>query len=460
MPLIATFVCIAEILWLFALDRDRDAKTSPALWIPTLWLLINGSRSVSQWLHSSAVVPLAAQYSEGSPMDAAIYGLLILGGIVVLNFRTRRTGEILLRNVPILLFFFYCAVSILWSPYPFIALKRWSKAIGDLVMVLVVLTDPDPIYAIKQFLKRVTFILMPVSVLLILFYPALGTAYDPTDNIVMYVGVTTFKNLLGMIVMICGLSSVWSFLCAFEDRQMIRRKKHMLAHGLMILTALGLLVRCNSMTSLSCFGLTSMAMVMATHPWTLRKPGRIHLVTAATVAVPLFALFLDSGLLHILGRKPNLTDRTAIWAAVLAMHTNPFVGTGFESFWLGSHLQSVWDLSVHGIQEAHNGYLETYINLGWFGELLLIGIIVTGYRKILRMLPRMPQLGRLELAYFTAALIYCLTEAGFRMMNPIWITFLLAIASTSIAIQRQRSEQTAVSPLMQKVATGQMRILR
>ena len=39
---------------------------------------------------------------------------------------------------------------------------------------------------------------------------------------------------------------------------------------------------------------------------------------------------------------------------------------------MGSTLQRVWDLSVHGIQEAHNGYLEVYINLGWIGELLLL----------------------------------------------------------------------------------------
>ena len=459
MPLIATIICLSVIVGLFALDRDRGVRISPALWIPTVWMLINGSRPVSQWLHPGSAESLAMQSAEGSPMDAAIFGLLILAGIAVLNFRTRRTGDILRRNLPILLFFCYCAISIFWSDYPFIALKRYSKAIGDMVMVLVVLTDANPLAAIQCFFKRVTFILLPLSALLIFFYPGLGTAFDPVDRVTMYVGVTTFKNLLGMIAMVCGISSVWSFLCAYEDPQMPRRGKHLLAHGLMILTAIFLLLKCDSMTSVSCFGLASGLMVMSTQKWTRRKPGRIHLVFAAALAVPLFALFLDSGMVHMLGRKANLTDRTSIWEAVLAMHTNPLVGRGFESFWMGSTLQRVWDLSVHGIQEAHNGYLEVYINLGWIGELLLAAVIVTAYPKILSTLRRIPRLGQLSLAYFTAGLIYSLTEAGFRMMNPIWIAFLLAIVSTGLHFG-VREEKAALPSLQPATPKRRMRVLQ
>lgn len=113
MPLIATIVCIAVIGCLFALDRDaldRDAlgggaRVSAALWIPTVWMLINGSRSVTQWLHPGSAESMPMQSADGSPMDAAIFGLLILAGIVVLNFRVRRAGELLRRNLPVILFF-------------------------------------------------------------------------------------------------------------------------------------------------------------------------------------------------------------------------------------------------------------------------------------------------------------------------------------------------------------------
>lgn len=430
---VATLVFIAYIAWLFWLDRDQGPRASAAVWIPTIWLLINGSRTVSTWMNRSSAVPLAAQYSEGSPLDAAIFALLILAGILVLNFRTRRVRELLQQNLPILLFFAYCGISVFWSAYSFIALKRWSKAIGDVVMILVVLTDPQPLQAIRRLFARATFLLLPISVLLIEFYPGLGSGFDYTDRVMMFIGVTTFKNLLGMVTMVLGLSAVWRFLEAYEDKQLWHRKRHLISHGLMILTALWLLVKCDSKTSLSCYGLSGVLLFLCTQPWVTQKRRRVHLLVATVIGIPLMTLFVSSfgPLIRLLGRKPNLTDRTLIWQAVLAMRGNPFVGTGFESFWLGSRLQSVWDLSVHGIQEAHNGYLEVYINLGWCGELLLILLIVTGYRNILKALRTDPNLGRLRLAFFTTALTYCLTEAGFTMMNPIWLVFLLAITNTA-----------------------------
>jgi O-antigen ligase len=79
-----------------------------------------------------------------------------------------------------------------------------------------------------------------------------------------------------------------------------------------------------------------------------------------------------------------------------------------------------------GLQEAHNGYIELYLNLGWIGVTLLALIIVTGYRHVLRALRRDPSRGGLGFAFFVATVVYSLSEAGFRMMTPVWIAFLLA----------------------------------
>ena len=158
MQLLATVVCVAGILWLFVLDRDARVPVSNALWIPTIWLLINGSRGVSTWLQLSPSVSLAEQYTEGSPLDAAIFGILIIAGALVLNRRANKVRQFLRSNVPILIFLSYCALSVAWSEYPFIALKRWSKSVGDLVMIMVVLTDPYPLIAIKRMFARVAFL--------------------------------------------------------------------------------------------------------------------------------------------------------------------------------------------------------------------------------------------------------------------------------------------------------------
>jgi len=50
-PALAAVLFVVGIVGLFALDRDRQARTSRSLWIPVCWVLFAvGSRAVSQWL--------------------------------------------------------------------------------------------------------------------------------------------------------------------------------------------------------------------------------------------------------------------------------------------------------------------------------------------------------------------------------------------------------------------------
>jgi len=460
--LTATVVCIAIIVGLFFLDRDVGRVPSRALWIPTAWLLINSSRAVSAWIHGESAVSLAQKYSEGSPLDAAIYGILILVGVAVLNLRSRQVKGFLHENVPLLLFISYCALSVIWSDYSFVAFKRWSKSIGDVVMVMVILTDSNPLVATKRVFARVAFVLLPLSVLFIEWYPDLGTAYSPENGVTMYFGVTTFKNLLGMVSMVFGLASLWSCLGAIEDRRMTHRTRHLLAHAATVGLAIWLIVRADSMTSLSCVLLASAVMVLVSRRWIYRRPVSVHFTLGAAIGLPLFALSVNSlGLLiHSLGRDTTLTGRTTIWKAVLSLHTNPLVGTGFESFWLGGRLEAVWNMSVKGIQEAHNGFIELYLNLGWLGLILLGGLIISGYRNATAALRQNLSDGRLRLAFFTAAMIFNLTEAGFRMLTPIWFAFLLAIAGDSTGILSKMSEEVPVTRLGRAARAGQIRVLR
>ena len=460
--LIATIVAVAVILWPFYLDRDRQVRTSKALWIPTVWLLINGSRAVSEWSLSDQAAASTTHISEGSPLDVALYAALIGAGVLVLNHRSVQVKRFLQGNFPLLLFFAYCALSIAWSDFPLIAAKRWVKAVGDLVMLLVVLTDQNPLAATRRLFARLAFVLLPLSVLFILQYPTLGSFYDSSSGVTYYSGVTTQKNTLGQTCMVCGLASLWSFVAAFENRKMPHRVRHLAAHGMILASAVWLIVKADSMTSMSCLALAGAVMIMATQRWVAARPGGINAIVGGAVGLAVFAVFIDSAgsLLHSLGRNATLTGRTAIWKAVLSLHTNPLVGTGFESFWLGSRLQVVWSASDVGILQAHNGYLEIYINLGWIGVILLGGLAVTGYRHALAVFRQDPEAGRLALAFFAAGLIFSLSEAGFRMMNLIWFAFLLAISGIPLGLQSKQGQETLKLPSNKSVLKNRFRVLQ
>src|SRR5882724_9149617 len=160
-PTVATVVLGLGILGLFALDRDRKARTSKALWIPVIWLSIAASRMASQWLaltglaNVGTTIDAADQYLDGSPFDRFLLTGLLAIGLAVLVSRWRKLGPLVRSNGPLLLFFLYCGLSTLWSDYSDVAFKRWIKALGDLTMVLIVLTELDPSAAIKRFLARV-----------------------------------------------------------------------------------------------------------------------------------------------------------------------------------------------------------------------------------------------------------------------------------------------------------------
>ena len=135
-PPLALALTLLLIGYLLRRDAKGQPRVSSATWIPTLWLMINGSRQVSQWIDGPGGLSAQA-LSEGNPVDKIIYSTLIAAAGWVLVRRRVRVGEILRSNLAIVLLLLYAALSVLWSEFPLISLKRWIKALGDPIMVLV-----------------------------------------------------------------------------------------------------------------------------------------------------------------------------------------------------------------------------------------------------------------------------------------------------------------------------------
>ena len=182
-PSVASLVCACGIAGLFYLDRDDSARPSKALWLPVIWLWILGSRPVSAWL---GITPSGANVQlDGSPVDAAVCGVLLTAAIVVLISRGKRARALVTANWPLLIYFAYCLISLAWSYHPDVSFKRWIKAIGDPAMVLVIATDGQPIAAFRRLFSRVGFLLLPTSVLLIKYYgiwPSIRTGWGTREH--------------------------------------------------------------------------------------------------------------------------------------------------------------------------------------------------------------------------------------------------------------------------------------
>jgi len=181
-----------------------------------------------------------------------------------------------------------------------------------------------------------------------------------------------------------GLACLWRWLEVYAEGAGPRRVRKLILYGALYATAIGLIVRADSMTSLVSLFSASLFLIAARQRLFVLNMGYLQRLIAVLVLVPLLTIWIDtSGVMaHFLGRQANFSGRTMIWTAVLSIPINPLLGTGFETFWLGSRLDQVWALAGQGkIQEAHNGYIEVYLNLGWIGLALLAWILWTGYRS-------------------------------------------------------------------------------
>src|SRR5438270_13494447 len=163
-PIVALFLTVAFIVFLFRRDFREHPNVTGALWLPLLWMLIIFSRALSDWLTIFGLPGHGGTLEEGSPLDASFYFGLIAAGIYVLNKRQVQLSEIFRNNGWLMAFLLYCFIAILWSYFPFVALKRWIKILGHPIMALILLTEPDPEEAIVRLMKRCAYIIVPVSI--------------------------------------------------------------------------------------------------------------------------------------------------------------------------------------------------------------------------------------------------------------------------------------------------------
>jgi exopolysaccharide production protein ExoQ len=437
-PSVASLICACGIAGLLYLDRERTAHCSRALWVPGIWIAIVGSRSLSQWL---GVNTQGNMQLDGSPVDAVAFGVLLTIAIGVLIHRKNRTRTLLLANWPILICFFYFLVSVTWSYHPDVSFKRWIKAIGDLAMVLVIATDVQPVAAIRRLVSRIGFLLFPTSVLFIKYYGDLGRAFDP-DGVPMNTGVTTNKNSLGLVVLVVSLVVLWNVRSLFIHKNEPNRGRRLLAQGTLLAFGLALFWMAHSSTCKACFVLGGFLIIASNLRAIRRRPGRMHALCLVILLAAGLMLLLDgqAQVANALGRESNISGRTDIWASVIPVVPNSIVGAGFESFWISPSvgilhrkllLLGWYPPLVEVINEAHNGYIEVYLNSGCIGLCLITLILISGYRRALKVFHRDPELGGLFLAYIGTGTAYSITEAGFRMLTPSWIFLLIAIVTAS-----------------------------
>jgi exopolysaccharide production protein ExoQ len=411
--------------------------TSLALWIPLLWLLIVSSRPISFWFHGGILVESPDAYLEGSPLDASLYFVLMAAGIGVLFSRGLNWGKIFSSNRWLFVFILYCGVSVIWSDYPFVSFKRWIKDLGNVVMVLIVLSDKDSVEATRALLARFTYIVIPLSVLFIKYYSDYGKYFMHTGD-VSYCGVATEKNALGCLAMVSGLFLLWDLI----QERTVQNKRFpnidLLSNSILLMMVFWLLSMASSSTALVCLVFGACVILILQLPIARRYTrylGTYSLIAGLLILLLYSVPFISEAFVEMLGKDMTLTGRTILWTQLLSEPIDPILGTGNQSFWLGPRAQEYWERWTFHPNQAHNGYLETYLNGGLVGVFLLLMMIISSGRNLKKEVLLGSRYGIFCISLLFVSLIYNWSEAMFNKMSPIWFILLMTCLSSSRSLQ-------------------------
>jgi O-antigen ligase len=170
--------------------------------------------------------------------------------------------------------------------------------------------------------------------------------------------------------------------------------------------------------------------------------GRITRASPAIILLPIPIFFtvlsyMISNLVsriswHLYGNY-DLSGRTLIWDfANFEIARRPFLGWGYQSFWLaGPDAPSIVDAPgwVKEMPNSHSGYLDTTVDMGYVGYVLLVIFIFATLHAIGRVVSRDPARAWLLLTIALYVIITNFIETGWMHgVDMLWVIFLIVVA--------------------------------
>ena len=409
------------------LKTERLPKLPASLYAPLAWIVICLSRSLSQWLQFRSDLQVRDTDLEGNSLDAVFLSLLILVGLRTIHRRRLDPIALIKDNKALFALYGLALISLLWADIPLIAFKRWLKWSGSLVMGIVILSEADPSTAIRSRVKRSAYALIPLSILFIKFVPRMGRSFTLSGGADLH-GVATQKNEYGLLLLIFGIYFAWELIGFWRRKDAESLRRIGLLDAVFLAVIFWQLVLIDSKTPILCLILAIGILLLIGHPYFKGSPRRVrNAVVALVLAAVLLQYFADiKGTIIVTARRnPTLTDRTVLWGEILKVPINPWLGAGWDNFWLPERVAPIWEKWRWRPRSAHNGYIEMYLYLGWPGLVALALVLLAGFRRSLGRFRSDIESGGLSLAFFFALLLQNYAESSFHRLSPMWVFFLL-----------------------------------
>jgi O-antigen ligase len=461
---LALLLCLAGVAVGFYLERkDRRADVSSAAWLAWLWVTICASRSVSQWLGMQGLGGSSSGDSlDGSPIDRMVLGAVIACGVFVICRRRGTMAKLVRSNKALLVFVLYLGVSALWSDIGAVSVRRWFRLLGHAVAAGVLASEAAPAESLRSVLRRCAYLLIPVSVLLIKFYPDLGVMYTREGGR-FWIGAAIYKNNLAVLALVFCFTIIWSQVTA--SRQIDGDRRRVIAIFDLAIVLLGAwLLRAegynNSAAATACMVLVLAILALSRVPLArraVRSAGAVLMLSGALFFALQFLFGVLEPVVDSLGRNMTFTDRVPVWTALIPMGMRQAVhGYGYGGFWTAERSAEIAAETID-VTDAHNGFLEVFLQGGAIALVLLGFVLVAVVRSIQRSAGTFYDYSVFRLCALVMVLLINVTESAFARERDLMsiIFFLIAMNDgVPVATTGQTSVQQGTRELPKSLRPG------
>lgn len=363
-----------------------------------------------------AGLPLGYWFGGGkeSNLDRAALILLLCLGIVVLAKRRFNWYNAFRENIWLTLLILFMCLSVFWSDAPIDkSFKEWVRELLAVIMGFLIASEADPREGLQSVMRRFIYILIPLSLLIVIFFPEHNLVRP--DGEVTWGGVAGGKNGLGRICFISVFFLVWSLVRRRQSKDVLAISCQNFVEVVIIAMSLFLMKGPGTVTALSITSILILVVGLGTFfglLW-MKKINRnigakalrliiVGGIVLGTASAFIGGLVLGGSVVTAFGREENLTGRSEIWARYIPyVMKEPIVGYGING------AEAAQKFFIMG---PHNGYLAVLVDYGFAGLLLFSMFLVFSGRKAHKELSYNYYSGSLWICLLVMALFYNITE--------------------------------------------------
>ncbi|PVM88360.1 O-antigen ligase family protein [Caulobacter endophyticus] len=388
-------------------------------------------------LISDALTPLlyppgrdALEAGESNPgrlyCAMAVYAV----SLVLLFSRLRTAGHLLARRPELAALVVLSVLSVLWSGDIGPVFRRAVAHTLTIVFCLYLATR----YTAHEFLSRllVAFCIGTcASVIVCIVAPNIGVTNGSINNGAWF-GVYGHKAVAGRV---CAIAAFVALLHKPTNSTM----RWVKLAAVVSTAILCIMTQSRASWLLVIWGAASALAVRFLRTERLSVSLRIMIVLTLVVLFGAVGALTFNELMLAFGRDATLSGRTSLWSAAIhvAGDENPWFGSGYRAFWLGPDVDKIrvyltgWArMPAH----AHNGYLDTWLELGWVGLCLLVifmlrtvaALAVTALRDVR---------GYVWPVFMVCAFVFIVNNmsatVALRHTDAAWVLFVLASLYTA-----------------------------